>query len=73
MKDMGGGVFAFYSGDVNQDGTIDGPDLSAVFIDNNLFLYDYLVTDCTGDGTADGPDLSLVFINNNLFLFYAQP
>ncbi len=73
MQNMGGGVFAFYGGDVNQDGTVDGSDLNAVYNDNNLSLYDYIVTDCTGDGTADGQDMNIVYNNNNLSLFYAQP
>ncbi len=68
-----GGTFAFYSGDVNQDGTVDGSDMNDVYNDNNLSLYDYLVTDCTGDGTADGTDMNYVYNNNNLSLFYARP
>ncbi len=74
MKDVDGGlVFALYSGDVNQDGTVDGSDMNDVYNDNNLSLYDYLVTDCTGDGTADGTDMNYVYNNNNLSLFYARP
>ncbi len=68
-----GGVFAFYSGDVNQDGTVDAVDMNYVYNDNNLSLYDYLLTDCTGDGTADATDMNYVYNNNNLSLYYARP
>ncbi|TAH40006.1 MAG: hypothetical protein EYC69_12160 [Bacteroidetes bacterium] len=72
MQNMGG-VYAFYSGDANQDGTVDGTDLTDVDNDNNLFAFGYNVTDCTGDGATDSSDLIIVDNNKNLFLFYARP
>ena len=73
MVTMPLGVFAFYSGDINQDGTVDSQDMNPVYNDNNAQLYDYLITDCTGDGTTDSQDMNFVFNNSNLQLFYAQP
>jgi len=48
--------FAIYSGDINQDGAIDGTDLS--LIDNAAFEFvsGYVVQDCNGDGVVDGSD-----------------
>ncbi len=58
-------VFAFYSGDVNQDGTIDASDLSDT--DNDAFagLSEYVNTDVTGDNFVDAADVSIV--DNNAF------
>lgn len=72
MQNMGG-VYAFYSGDVNLDGTVDGSDLTDIDNDNNLFAFGYNPTDCTGDGASDANDIIIVDNNKNLFLFYAQP
>jgi hypothetical protein len=52
--------YANYSGDVNQDGTIDAADLS--IIENNVAnsVTGYVDSDLTGDDFVDGSDLSLV-------------
>jgi hypothetical protein len=73
MQNMGGGVFALYSGDVNQDYTIDGSDLADIDNDNSIFAFGYNPTDCSGDGATDGTDLAIVDNNQVLFLFYARP
>ena len=56
-------VFAFYSGDVNQDGVIDGTDTQ--LIDNDAFNFStgYIVTDLNGDEIIDGSDA--LFAANN--------
>ncbi len=58
-------LFGIYSGDVNQDGTIDASDLSDV--DNDAFnsLSGYVRTDVTGDDFVDAADVSIV--DNNAF------
>ncbi|MBK9404592.1 MAG: hypothetical protein IPN57_08680 [Ignavibacteria bacterium] len=57
--------FALYSGDVNQDGTIDASDLSNV--DNDAFssVSGYVNTDLNGDDLVDATDVSIV--DNNAF------
>ena len=59
--------YAFYSGDVNQDGTVDGSDLS--LIDNAAanFLSGYVKEDITGDDFVDATDFS--FADNNAAKF----
>jgi len=52
--------YAIYSGDVNQDGTIDASDVSAVDNDVNFSLSGYVNTDVTGDNFVDAADLSIV-------------
>ncbi len=58
-------VFAFYSGDVNQDGTIDASDVSEVDNDSYISLSGYVNTDVTGDNFVDAEDVSIV--DNNSF------
>lgn len=55
--------YGFYSGDVNQDGTIDGSDLLIIENDAVNFLTGYVVSDLNGDSFVDGTDLSIA--NNN--------
>jgi len=57
--------YCFYSGDVNQDGTIDASDVSET--DNDAFssLSGYVRTDVTGDDFVDAADVSIV--DNNAF------
>ena len=71
MQDMGGGVFAFYGGDINQDGEVTGLDMNE--IDNNAFAFGYDTTDVTGDADTNGLDMNIVDNNAQLFLFYARP
>lgn len=62
-----GSDYAFYSGDVNDDGFVDGAD--GLLIDNDAFNFvsGYVVTDLNCDGTVDGSDA--VFADNNAFAF----
>ena len=73
MKNMTGGVFAMYSGDTNQDGTIDATDIVEIDNNNSIFAFGYDATDITGDGATDSGDLVTVDNNLQLFLFYARP
>lgn len=59
--------FAIYSGDVNQDGTIDLADGSLIDNDSYNFISGYIKTDLTGDNFADIADLSIA--DNNAFNF----
>lgn len=58
-------VFAIFSGDVNQDGTIDASDISDVYNDAFISLSGYVNTDVTGDDFVDAQDLSIV--DNNAY------
>jgi hypothetical protein len=67
------GKYALYSGDVNQDGTVDLFDsqLTENGAANLLFGYDF--SDCNGDGSTDLFDLQLIENNSTLLLFYSRP
>jgi hypothetical protein len=55
--------FAIYSGDVNQDGTVDATDVSLIDNDAANFTSGYVITDITGDDFVDGSDFAIA--NNN--------
>lgn len=55
--------FALYSGDVNQDLTIDGSDLVIIENDAENFTSGYVPSDLNGDNNVDGSDL--MFAENN--------
>lgn len=57
--------FAFYNGDVNQDGTVDASDNSLVDNAASVSLSGYVNTDVTGDDFVDAGDVSIV--DNNAF------
>lgn len=61
------GKACLYSGDVNQDGTIDATDLSMIDNDAFNFATGYVLTDLNGDGIVDGSDA--VIGDNNAFNF----
>ncbi|QLH46066.1 MAG: hypothetical protein HWD58_10795 [Bacteroidota bacterium] len=50
------GVYALFSGDINQDGVVDGLDYNDWELDNNNFTAGYFSTDLNGDGIVDGLD-----------------
>ncbi|MBX7041497.1 MAG: FG-GAP-like repeat-containing protein [Ignavibacteria bacterium] len=65
--------FAFYGGDVNQDGTVDATDVSLV--DNDAANYEsgYVVTDLTGDNYVDGTDFAIADNNAANFVSAIWP
>ena len=68
LKEVAYGYYAVYAGDVNQDGLVDGSDMSDTETDNNNFATGYLPTDVNGDGLVDGSDMSIVETANNNFV-----
>ncbi|MGB3074807.1 MAG: putative metal-binding motif-containing protein, partial [Chitinophagales bacterium] len=67
------GVWAIYSGDVDQNGSIDGGDFNAMEPDVTFPNFGYNVSDITGDGIPDGQDYNLLEPNVSFGLFVARP
>ncbi|MBX7041687.1 MAG: hypothetical protein K1X85_02190 [Ignavibacteria bacterium] len=65
--------FGIYSGDVNQDETVDGTDMSAIYNDAANFLSGYVVTDLTGDEFVDGSDFAIADNNAGTFVSVVRP
>jgi hypothetical protein len=73
MRAVSGGKYALYSGDVNQDGTIDIFDLQTAENDASNFSFGYNVSDVNGEGNTDIFDLQLIEVNSGLYPFVAKP
>jgi hypothetical protein len=67
QKEVEPGIFAIYSGDVNQDGVIDVLDQGMLDNDMFNFTFGYVVTDLNGDAVVDLLDQG--FLDNNMFNF----
>jgi hypothetical protein len=72
MREIETGVFAFFSGDVNQDQVIDNADSDPVYPDIDNSNFGVLVTDLNGDGVVDNADLDNLLINldNSVYAHY---
>lgn len=67
QKEVEPGVFAIYSGDVNQDGFIDILDQGLVDNDLQNFASGYVLADLNGDSFVDILDQGI--LDNNIFNF----
>jgi hypothetical protein len=67
------GVFAIYSGDINQDGNIDIADGSLVEADVSNFAFGYVASDLNGDGNVDIADLPVMEANISNFIYAIIP
>ena len=65
--------FAIFSGDVNQDGTVDATDVSNIDNDASNFVGGYVVTDLTGDDFVDGTDFAIADNNAANFVSAITP
>ncbi len=66
-------TYAIYSGDVNQDGTVDLNDIVLTYNDANVFKTGYAVTDLTGDYLTDLNDVLLAYNNSAGFVTAIKP
>ena len=69
MIEVESGVWAFYSGDMNQDLVVDGTDSDVLVDDIANSNFGALATDLNGDGSVDGSDSDIFFPNleNSVF------
>jgi len=73
MVEVEPGVWAFYSGDFNQDENLDLSEYSYFENALNNFLYGYENTDLNGDGSVDLLDAPMLEDNINNFLYSIHP
>ena len=67
------GVFAIYSGDINQDGFIDPFDYSILQSDVLSFAFGYVDSDLNGDGYVDPFDYAIYQKNSLEFVSSIRP
>ncbi len=65
--------FAIYSGETNNDGTIDGTDLVAIDNDAGNFVVGYVVTDLDGNKFVDATDALIADNNASNFVSVIKP
>ena len=65
--------YAIYSGDPNQDGTVDVTDLVRIHNDALNFVSGYVVTDINGDNVTDVSDLIITYNNSINFVGVIRP
>jgi hypothetical protein len=71
---VGNGQYALFSGDINQDGYIDGSDYPDFDADSQNGVYGiYIATDLNGDGYVDGSDYPLFDANSQYGLYSITP
>ncbi len=63
MLEVSADVWAIYAGDINQDGFIDGLDLTPTILMGRIGAKGYMVEDINGDGSVDGLDLTPIILN----------
>jgi hypothetical protein len=66
-------VYAFYSGDVNQDGYIDLTDVIQINNAANTFASGYVLTDLTGNNIVDLTDVLMAYNNATAFVSVIRP
>jgi PKD repeat protein len=67
------GNYAIYSGDISQDGIVDGSDMAAVDNASTIVLTGYVAEDTNGDGLVDGSDMALIDNNATLAISAILP
>lgn len=67
------GVASFFSGDVNQDGVIDGSDVMITSNDAYNFVTGYVSSDLNGNGVVDGNDAAIADNNAANFITRITP
>jgi hypothetical protein len=71
--DLGGGVYGFYAGDINQDGYVDSNDILVIESESSAFISGYLNSDVNGDGITEANDLSNADNNSSNFISSVTP
>jgi Leucine-rich repeat (LRR) protein len=73
MIQVESGVFAIYSGDLNQDQVIDNSDATNLINDIENSAFGNLPTDLNGDGSVDNSDLTFLLNNAMDSVFSVHP
>jgi hypothetical protein len=73
LKEMETGIWAIYSGDMNQDEFVDPFDFALYLDDSINFASGYYATDLNGDGFVDPFDFTTYADNSLNFILSAHP
>ena len=73
LKQMGDGQYVVFGGDPNQDGVVNGLDITTIGNQCTLFGVGYIAEDNNGDGILDAMDLIMTDNNASLFVSAKLP
>lgn len=73
MKEVTSGVWAFYSGDINQDESVDNSDADPLLLDIENYNSGVFATDLNGDGGIDNLDTDAFFSNLENYIYSNRP
>ncbi len=73
LKQMGDGQYVVFGGDPNQDGVVNGLDITTIGNQCTLFGAGYIAEDNNGDGMLDAMDLIMTDNNASLFVSAKLP
>lgn len=73
LSNIGSGKFAIFSGDINQDGSVDFNDYPDLDISSNNGDLGYLPYDLNGDASIDFNDYPIIDINSNNGIITLKP
>ena len=73
MKEVAPGVWALYSGDLNQDESIDISDGDNLYNDSDNSAFGFLSTDLNGDGSVDLSDFDFYSNNSDNSIYSNHP
>lgn len=73
MTEVISGVWAFYSGDINQDQAVDNSDSDSLYSDIEISNFGVLATDLNGDGAVDNSDTDAFYINIENSIYSNRP
>lgn len=73
LKDDGNGVYLIFSGDVNQDGSVDFNDYPDLDVGSSNGDLGYLPTDLNGDSSVDFNDYPLIDYNSSMGIIEMTP
>ena len=68
-----GSKYSVYTGDVNQEGSVDLTDIVAIYNDAGIFASGYINTDLNYDNLADLTDIILAYNNSSMFVAVVRP
>ncbi len=60
-------LFGIFSGDVNNDGSVDASDILVIENDAAVYAAGYIISDLNGDNSTDATDLAIA--DNNAFIY----
>ena len=68
-----GSKYSVYTGDVNQEGSVDLTDIITIYNDAGIFASGYINTDLNYDNLADLTDIILAYNNSSMFVAVVRP